>query len=140
MRLSRSQVQAQQEEMAELREMAAERDAAVSRQQQVPFLTHTGQSRTGQSRLPVCSRGGHLVQGLISQKVFIESLCRCQFPHKSVNLSSITTNTHIRRWRSCGRWRRSATRLSCASSRSPSTSPLELRKRRENPGGAFFLN
>jgi hypothetical protein len=54
MRLSRWQVQAQQEEMAELREMAAERDAAVSRQQQVPNLCPTtGVPRAPPPRAPI---------------------------------------------------------------------------------------
>ena len=39
---------------------------------------------------------------LISQKEFIESFCKCQFPQKSVNLSIIITHTKDKLTVLCG--------------------------------------
>ena len=41
---------------------------------------------------------------LISQKVFIRSFCKRQFPHKSVNLSFIITNVTNKLTDLCGEW------------------------------------
>ena len=60
---------------------------------EVPLYSiHSGTPKSDQRACP----------DFISQKVFIRSFCKSQFPHKSVHLSLITTNTKNKLTNLCG--------------------------------------